>query len=271
MQEKPQFPHHPTQGWALSPISPWGQPSGCATCPTCTPNLRFLLGIRLSLAGETKNKKQALAEGVRGSRWESQSSRSGWDGRQTEQNQGLGAARSLPSNNHPHRCLALTAWQDPSLHRGAVWLLPYLFPSQIPGLQCLCDTPNIRRALWSRILMCLLTPVMIFQNTWATNCYHALWVFTVIRVLKQTQPFLMILYLLTDSLACVYLNSCWGFFLKYSTLLKHKKKLKKTQPYLQISDTFERFCLHFYGCHMAQISLLNFHCMKEKWFKTFWF
>lgn len=271
MQEKPQFPHHPTQGWALSPISPWGQPSGCATCPTCTPNLRFLLGIRLSLAGETKNKKQALAEGVRGSRWESQSSRSGWDGRQTEQNQGLGAARSLPSNNHPHRCLALTAWQDPSLHRGAVWLLPYLFPSQIPRLQCLCDTPNIRRALWSRILMCLLTPVMILQNTWATNCYHALWVFTVIPVLKQTQPFLMILYLLTDSLACVYLNSCWGFFFKYSTLLKHKKKPKKTQPYLQISDTFERFCLHFYGCHMAQISLLNFHCMKEKWFKTLGF
>lgn len=121
------------------------------------------------------------------------------------------------SNNHPHRCLALTAWQDPFLHRGAVWLLPCLFPSQIPGLQCLHDTPNIHRALWSRILMCLLTPVMIFQNTWATNCYHALRVFTVIHVLKQTQPFLMILYLLTDSLACVYLNSCWGFFKIFNT------------------------------------------------------
>lgn len=99
-----------------------------------------------------------------------------------------------------------------SSHRSCVWLLPYLFPSQIPVSQGLRDAPNIHTALWSCILMCLLTPVMIFQNIWATNCYHALLVFTVIPILKQTQPFLMILYLLADSLACVYLNSCWAFF-----------------------------------------------------------
>lgn len=110
-----------------------------------------------------------------------------------------------------------------SSHRSCVWLLPYLFPSKIPILQCLRDTPNIHNTLWSWILMCLLTPVMIFQNIWPTNCYHALLVFTVIPILKQTQPFLMILYLLADSLACVYLNSRWAFFSPlYSTLLKHK-------------------------------------------------
>lgn len=110
-----------------------------------------------------------------------------------------------------------------SSHRSCVWLLPYLFPPKIPILQCLRDTPNIHKALWSWILMCLLTPVMIFQNTWATNCYHALLVFTVIPILKQTRPFLMILYLLADSLACVYLNSCWGFFFNIQHL-KHQKK-----------------------------------------------
>lgn len=114
-----------------------------------------------------------------------------------------------------------------SSHRSCVWLLPYLFPSQIPVSQGLRDAPNIHNALWSWILMCLLTPVMIFQNIWATNCYHALLVFTVIPILKQTQPFLMILYLLADSLACVYLNSCWAFFQYiyihiYSTLLKRR-------------------------------------------------
>lgn len=133
-----------------------------------------------------------------------------------------------------------------SSHKSCVWLVPYLFPSKIPILQCLRDTPNIHKALWSWILMCLLTPVMIFQNTWATNCYHALLVFTVIPVLKQTQPFLMILYLLADSLACVYLNSCWVFFFKYSTLLKHKK------TYLQISYTFETFCFHFWWAPRGQ-------------------